>query len=93
MSTSLIVNPVNEKLSIRHLSRVSDLGRRLRLTSIEAEERRDRGDHKVHGQVGSAARHDLRGVEFDSGEAHAAVGFTDAGLDEGAHQRGDDATC
>lgn len=95
MPSRLIPDPVDEELPVGQFPRIDDLGARLRLARIKAQQRGDRSNHVRHGEALRVRRagHDVRAVELDGGKGHAAFWLADARLDEGLDQGEDVSAC
>lgn len=58
MPSGFVPDPLLEELLIRELSRICQLGHRLGLSAVKAQQGRNAGDHVGHSKVGSAG-HDV----------------------------------
>lgn len=89
MPLGLSPDPFLEKLLVGKLPRIRQLGRRLGLSAVKAQQRGDAGDHIGHGKIG-APGHDIGRVKLDRSKGNAALILAHAGLDKFPDEGADD---
>lgn len=87
MPFGLVANPLDEKLSVGELPTIRDSRGRLGLAGVEAQQRRDGGDHVRHGKGVGATAHDVGAIKLYGGKAHAALCLANARFHERLEQR------